>query len=190
MKYYYSEERINDALKRIKESEGASAKISDHFAGGKSSVIEVWGIDDCSRAGEAKIARINKILSEELGEDAYLECWDTRDHVCYVGVDDSAGKGSKYDPIVLDGRDMNAYPNPRIWAIQNAWKTMTEKSGDGGSCVIGECFLFSLNGKHYRLKPLDAFTGSASREKYAEAILLALKSDGCEDIRFDWGTMD
>lgn len=192
MRYYYDKERIENALERIKgvAPTAAAVRISDHFAGGKSSVIEVRGIDGYSRSGAAKVEEINRILSEELGEDAYLECWDVGDHVCYIGVDDAAGKGSKYDPIVLDGRDMDAYPNPRIWAIQNAWKMMTEKSGDEGSCVLGECFWFSLGGKHYRLDPLDMFQGSASREKYAESIRQALKAEGCEDVRFDYGIMD
>lgn len=190
MKYYYSEEQIKKALARIKRFTTVKVQISDHFVGGKDSVIEICGIDDYSKAGQQKIDRINQILSEELGEDAYLECYDVQDHVCYIGVDEAAAKGSKYDPIVLDGRDIDAYPNSRIYTIQLVWKRMTEKSGDEGSCVLGECFEFSLGKKHYRLEPLDMFQGSASREKYVEAVRQALKAEGCEDIRFDYGIMD
>lgn len=190
MKYYYSEKQIKKALERIKRFKTLRVQISDHFAGGKDSVIEICGINDYSKAGQKKVDRINQILSEELEEGAYLECYDIQDHVCYIGVDETAAKGSKYDPIVLDGRDIDAYPNPRIWAIQLAWKTVTEKSGDEGSCVLGECFEFSLGKKYYRLEPLDMFQGSASREKYVEGVRQALKAEGCENIRFDYGMMD
>lgn len=190
MKYYYSQEQIKKAINRIKRFTTVRVQITDHFAGRKDSVIEVCGIDDYSKAGSGKIDRINQILSEELGEDAYLECYDFCDHVCYIGIDDSAAKGSKYDPIILDGRDLDVYPSPRIWTIQNVWKMLTEKSEDEGSCVIGEYFEFSLDKKYYRLYPLDMFQGGASREKYVEAVRQALKAEGCEDVRFDYGMMD
>lgn len=190
MKYYYNQEQIKKAVNRIKKFTTVRVQITDHFAGGKNSVIEICGIDDYSKAGAAKIDKINQILAEELGEDAYLECYDYCDHVCYIGVDESAEKGSKYDPIILNGRDMDAYPNPHIWAIQNAWKIMTEKCDDEGTCVLGEHFEFSLGKKYYRLEPLDMFQSGVAREKYVEAVRQALKVEGCEDIRFDYGMMD
>lgn len=190
MKYNYDIKKIKKAVERIKRFATLNVEITDHFAGGLDSVIEIDGIDDYSRLGMKKVDRINQILNEELGEDAYLECYDACIHVCYIGVDDKAAKGSKYDRIVLDGRDMSVYPNSTIWYIQNVWKELSEKVGDCGSCVLGECFEFCLDGKYYRMDPLDRLQGSAAREKYVAAVQSALKESGCTEIRFDYGFMD
>ena len=192
MRYLYSKEQIDKAIKRIKRFRRCKVYLSDHFANGLSTVIEVCGLsDNCEDKDDSKrIEKINKILSEELGENAHLECYDWRCHVCYVGEDDLVQKGSKYDPIILDGKDLSAYPNPLFFKIQNLWKDMALSLGDHGTCVTGEHIEFVYKEKHYILEPLDYLQGSLSREIYLNEVKQLLKAIGCQEISFDYGRMD
>lgn len=190
MKYLYSKEKIDRAIKRIKRFRCCGVYLSDHFNNGLSTVIEVCGLNDANRDDSKRIEKINKILSEELGEDAYLECYDWMCHTCYVGEDDKAQKGSEYDPIILDGKDLSAYPNPLLFKIQNLWKEMALSRGDHGTCVMGECLKFVYKDKHYILEPLDRLQGSLARETYLNEIEGLLKAIGCQEISFDYGRMD
>ena len=187
MRYLYSKEQIGKAIKRIKRFRRCKVYLSDHFANGLSTVIEVCGLSD---EDSERIEKINKILSEELGENAHLECYDWRCHVCYVGEDDQVQKGSKYDPIILDGKDLSAYPNPFFFKIQNLWKDMALSLGDQGTCVTGEHIEFVYKEKHYILEPLDYLQGSLSRETYLYEVKQLLKAIGCQEISFDYGRMD
>ena len=187
MKYLYSKEQIDKAIKRIRRFRRCKVYLSDHFNNGLSTVIEVCGLSD---EDSERIEKINKILSEELGEDAYLECYDYMCHVCYVGRDDQAQKGSKYDPIILDGKDLSVYPNPLLFEVQNLWKEMALSRGDHGTCVMGEHMEFVYEEKHYILEPLDYFQGGLGREIYVNEIKQLLKSIGCQKIYFDYGRMD
>ena len=186
MKYLYSKEQIDKAIKRIKRFRRCKVYLSDHFANGLDTVIEVCGLvyDDCC------VEKINKILSEELGEDAYLECYDYMCYVCYVGRDDKAQKGSKYDPIILDGKDLSVYPDPIFLKIQNLWKDMALHIGECGACVIGEHIEFVYKEKYYILQPLDGLQCSLSREMFLDEIKGLLKAIGCQKIYFDYGRMD
>lgn len=187
MKYLYSKEQIDKAIKRIEKFRFCKVYLSDHFANGLDTVIEVCGLgyDDCDR-----IEKINKILSEELGEDAYLECYDYMCYVCYVGRDDKAQKGSKYDPIILDGKDLSVYPDPIFLKIQNLWKDMALHIGECGACVIGEHIEFVYKEKYYILQPIDGLQCSLSREMCLDEIKGLLKAIGCQEISFDYGRMD
>jgi len=190
MKYLYSKEQIDKAIKRIKRFRCCKVYLSDHFGNGLSTVIEVCGLNDANRDDSKRIEKINKILSEELGEDAYLECYDWRCHTCYVGEDDQAQKGGRYNPIVLDGRDLSAYPDSLLFNIQHLWKEMALRLGDSGTCVTGECLKFVYKDKHYILEPLDRLQGSLARETYLNEIEGLLKAIGCQEISFDYGRMD
>ena len=187
MKYLYSKEQIDKAIKRIKRLRCCKVYLSDHFANGLNTFIEVCGLSD---EDSERIEKINKILSEELGEDAYLECYDYMCHVCYVGRDDQAQKGSKYDPIILDGKDLSVYPNPLLFKIQNLWKEMALSRGDQGTCVMGERMEFVYEEKHYILEPLDYLQGGLSREMFANEIKQLLKAIGCQEVYFDYGQMN
>ena len=125
MKYLYSKEQINKAIKRIKKFSSCKVYLSDHFANGLDTVIEVSGLV----YGDGDREKINKILSEELGEDAYLECYDYMCDVCYVGRDDKAQKGSKYDPIILGGKDLSVYPDPIFFKIQTSLNCQNFEQG-------------------------------------------------------------
>ena len=186
MKYLYSKEQIDKAIKIIKKISSCKVYLSDHFANGLDTVIEVCGAvyDDCG------MEQINKILSEELGEDAYLECYDYMCYVCYVGRDDKVQKGSKYDPIILDGKDLSVYPDPIFFKIQNLWKDMALHIGEYGSCVIGEHIEFVYKEKYYILQPIDCLQCSLGREMFLDEIKELLKATGCQEISFDYGRMD
>ena len=186
MKYLYSKEQIDKAIKRIKKFSSCKVYLSDHFANGLDTVIEVCGLgyDDWEKE------KINKILSEELGEDAYLECYDYMCDVCYVGRDDKAQKGSKYDPIILDGKDLSVYPDPIFFKIQKLWKDMALHIGECGACVIGEHMEFVYKEKYYILQPIDGLQCSLSREMCLDEIKGLLKAIGCQKIYFDYGRMD
>ena len=186
MKYLYSKEQIDKAIKRIKKFSSCKVYLSDHFANGLDTVIEVCGVvyDDCVKE------QINKILSEELGEDAYLECYDYMCYVCYVGRDDQAQKGSKYDPIILDGKDLSVYPDHIFFEIQNLWKDMALHIGECGACVFGEHIEFVYKEKHYILQPIDCLQCSLGREMFLDEIKELLKAIGCQEISFDCGRMD
>ena len=186
MRYLYSKEQIDKAIKRIKRFRRCKVYLSDHFANGLDTVIEVCGVvyDDCVKE------QINKILSEELGEDAYLECYDYMCYVCYVGRDDQAQKGSKYDPIILDGKDLSVYPDHIFFEIQNLWKDMALHIGECGACVIGEHMEFVYKEKYYILHPIDGLQCSLSREMCLDEIKGLLKAIGCQEISFDYGRMD
>lgn len=190
MKYLYSKEQIDKAIKRIRRFRRCKVYLSDHFAGGLSTVIEVCGLDDEEKGDLKRLEKINNILSEELGEDAYLECYDQSCFTCYVGEDDSAPKGSKYNPIVLDGTDLSVYPGHLFFRIQNLWKELALFVGDQGTCVMGEHMEFVYKEKHYILKPLDCLQGSFGREKFLDEVEQLLKAIGCQDIYFDYGMMD
>ena len=110
--------------------------------------------------------------------------------MCYVGEDDLVQKGSKYDPIILDGKDLSAYPNPLFFKIQNLWKDMALSLGNHGTCVTGEHIEFVYKEKHYILEPLDYLQGSLSREIYLNEVKQLLKAIGCQEISFDYGRMD
>ena len=187
MKYLYSKEQIDKAIKRIKRFRCCKVYLSDHFAGGLNTFIEVCGLgyDDYD-----KIEKINKILSEELGEDAYLECYDCMCHICYVGKDDQAQKGSKYDPIVLDGKDLSVYPDMIFFGFQNLWKHLTLEIGDRGTCKLGAYVEFIYKEKYYILKPLDFLQGSLGREICFPQIESLLKLMGCLKIKFYRGRDD
>ena len=75
MKYLYSKEQIDKAIKRIKRFRRCKVYLSDHFNNGLSTVIEVCGLSDDYRDKDdsKRIEKINKILSEELDKDAHLE---------------------------------------------------------------------------------------------------------------------
>lgn len=190
MKYLYSKEQIDKAIKRIKRFRRCKVYLSDHFGNGLSTVIEVCGLNDANIDDAKRIEKINKILSEELGEDAYLECYDWMCHTCYIGEDDKAQKGSEYDPIVLDGRDLSAYPDPIFFKIQDLWKELALYVGDQGDCVIGQHLEFVYKEKYYILEPLDRNQGGVGREKYLDMIEGLLKAIGCQKIYFDYGRMD
>ena len=51
MKYIYSKEKIDAAMKCLRRFRTFKAHISEHFAGGKDTVIEVCGIDDDRKEG-------------------------------------------------------------------------------------------------------------------------------------------
>lgn len=187
MRYLYSKEQIDKAIKRIKRFRRCKVYLSDHFANGLSTVIEVCGLSD---EDSERIEKINKILSEELGENAYLEYYDWRCHTCYVGEDDKAQKGGEYDPVILDGKDLSAYPNPLLFKIQNLWKEMALSRGDNGTCVMGEHMEFIYEEKHYVLEPLDYLQGSLGREMFVNEIKQLLKAIGCQKIYFDYGRVD
>lgn len=186
MKYLYSKEQIDKAIKRIKKFNSCKVYLSDHFANGLDTVIEVCGLV----YGDGDREKINKILSEELGEDAYLECYDYMCDVCYVGRDDKAQKGSKYDPIILDGKDLSVYPDPIFLKIQKLWKDMALHIGECGACVIGEHMEFVYKEKYYILQPIDGLQCSLSREMCLDEIKGLLKAIGCQEISFDYGCMD
>lgn len=190
MKYIYSKEKIDAAMKRLRRFRTFKAYISEHFAGGKDTVIEVCGIDDDRKEGWEKIDKVNKILSDLLGEDAYLECHDHCCHYCYIGTDERAEKGSEHDPIRLNGGNLEDYPNKIIYQVQQLWKQLAENKGDEGTCVLGEKLNFSYQGKHYSMIPLDRCQGSLSRESYLKTVESLLESIGCGDLQFDWGIMD
>ena len=190
MKYLYSKEQIDKAIKRIKRFRRCKVYLSDHFGNGLGTVIEVCGLNDANRDDSKRIEKINKILSEELGEDAYLEYYDWRCHTCYVGEDDQAQKGSKYDPVVLDGKDLSAYPDSLLFNIQHLWKEMALRLGDSGTCVTGEHMKFVYQEKHYALEPLDHLQGGLGREAFLAEIEQLLKAIGCHGIHFDYGRMD
>lgn len=190
MRYLYRKEKIDKAVKRIKRFRRCKVYLSDHFGNGLSTVIEVCGLDDEKKEDLERISKINKILSEELGENAYLECYDWMCYTCYVGEDDQVQKGSKYDPIILDGKDLAAYPDPILFKIQNLWKEMALRVGDRGTCVMGEHMEFVYKEKCYILKPLDYLQGSLSREMYLNEVKGLLRAIGCQDISFDYGQMD
>ena len=190
MKYLYSKEQIDKAIKRIKRFRRCGVYLSDHFNNGLSTVIEVCGLDDAKKGDLERIEKINKILSEELGESAHLECYDWMCHTCYVGEDDEAQKGSEHNPIILDGKDLSAYPNPLLFSIQNLWKEMALSVGDLGTCVMGERMKFVYREKHYALEPLDHLQGGLGREAFLAEIEQLLKAIGCHAIHFDYGRMD
>ena len=190
MKYIYSKEKIDAVMKRLKRFRTFKACISEHFAGGKNTVIEVCGIDDDRKEGWERVDKVNKILSDLLGEDAYLECYDYCCHCCYIGTDDEAERGDEYDPIKLDGRNLADYPIAIIYQIQRLWKQLSENQGDCGTCVLGEKLNFSYQGKHYSMIPLDGCQGSLSRESTVKLVEPLLKSIGCDGISFDYGRMD
>lgn len=190
MKYLYSKEQIDKAIKRIKRFRRCKVYLSDHFNNGLSTVIEVCGLDDTKKDDLERIEKINKILSEELGENAYLECYDRMCHTCYVGEDNKTQKGSEHNPIILDGKDLFAYPNPLFFKIQNLWKAMALSRGDHGTCVMGEHIEFVYEEKHYILEPLDYLQGSLGREMFVNEIKQLLKAIGCQKIYFDYGRMD
>lgn len=187
MKYLYSKEQINKAIKRIKKFRFCKVYLSDHFDNGLNTCIEVRGLD---YGDWYRIEEINKILSEELGEDAYLECYDDMCYVCYVGRDDQAQKGSKYDPIILDGKDPSVYPDPVFFKIQNLWRDMALCIGECGACVIGEYMEFVYKEKYYILQPLDGLQCSLGREMCLDEIKGLLKAIGCQEILFNYGRMD
>lgn len=192
MKYLYSKEQIDKAIKRIRRFRRCKVYLSDHFANGLNTVIEVCGLSDNYEDKDdlKRIEKINKILSEELGEDAYLECYDWRCHVCYVGKDDQAQKGSKYDPIVLDGKDLSVYPDMIFFGFQNLWKRLTLEIGDRGTCKLGAYVEFIYKEKYYILKPLDFLQGSLGREICFPQIESLLKLMGCLKIKFYRGRDD
>lgn len=192
MKYLYSKEQIDKAIKRIRRFRRCKVYLSDHFANGLNTVIEVCGLSDNYKDKDdlKRIEKINKILSEELGENARLECYDWRCHVCYVGEDDKPQKGSKYNPIILDGKNLFDYPDPIILKIQNLWKELAQRDGEPGTNAWREHMDFSYKGKFYVLKPLDNIQDSICREKYADQIKILLESIGCENVQFNYGRMD
>ena len=192
MRYLYSKEQIDKAIKRIKRFRRCKVYLSDHFNNGLSTVIEVCGLSDDYRDKDdsKRIEKINKILSEELDKDAHLEYCDWRCQVCYVGEDDQVQKGSKYDPIVLDGKNFAAYPDPIFFRIQDLWKELAQRDGEPGTNASLEHMSFSYKGKCYILEPLDAVQASICREKYVDQIKELLKSIGCENIQFDYGYMN
>lgn len=190
MKYLYSKDKIDKAIKRIKRFRRCKVYLSDHFGNGLSTVIEVCGLNDADRDDSKRIEKINKILSEELGEDAYLECYDWRCHTCYVGEDDQATNGSEWNPIVLNGKNFEAYPDPILFKIQNLWRELAERDGEPGATVSGEQMNFSYKGKFYILRPLDNIQAGICREKYANQIKLLLQSVGCSNVKFNYGRMD
>lgn len=190
MKYLYSKEKVDKAIKRINRFRRCKVYLSDHFNNGLSTVIEVCGLDDKKKDDMKRISKINKILSEELGENAYLECYDWMCHTCYVGEDDQIQNGSKYAPIILDGKYLAAYPDPILFKIQNLWKEMALRVGERGTCVMGEHIKFVYKEKHYILNPLDCLQGSLSREMYLNEVEGLLKAVGCQEISFDYGRMD
>lgn len=192
MKYLYSKEKIDKAVKRIKRFRRCKVYLSDHFGNGLSTVIEVCGLSDDYRDKDdsKRIEKINKILSEELGEDAFLECYDYMCHVCYVGEDNKPQKGSKYNPIILDGKNMSAYPDTLFFGIQNLWKDLTLHVGDRGTCVVGEHIEFIYKEKYYILQPLDGLQRSLGREMIFPKIKDLLEVMGCQEISFDYGNMN
>ena len=190
MEYIYGKEKIDAVMKRLGRFRAFKAYISEHFAGGKDTVIEICGIDDNDKKGWEMIDKINKILSDILGEDAYLESYDCCCHYCYIGTDERAERGSEHDPIRLNGRNLEDYPIKSIYWVQQLWKQLAEDKGDEGTCVLGEKLNFSYGGKHYSMIPLDRCQGSLSRESYLKTIESLLESIGCGDLRFDWGIMD
>ena len=193
MKYLYSREKIDRAIKRIKKFRHCKVYLSDHFDNGLNTVIEVCGLraeDEGDGENRRRIEKINKILSEELGEDAYLEYYDCLCHVCYVGEDDQVQKGIKYDPIILDGKDLPTYPDPIFFKIQDLWKELALYVGDQGACVIGQHLEFVYKEKYYILEPLDHIQGGIGREKYLDMIEGLLKAVGCQNISFDDGLID
>lgn len=183
--YLYSKQQIDKAIKRINRFRRCKVYLSEHFGGGLSTVIEVCGLNDDDEEDSKRIMKINKILSEELGKEAHLECANWMCHVCYIGKDDDPEKGRKYNPILLDGKNLADYPDPLIYKIQQVWKKLTEKLGEQGSWTFEESMNFVYDGKYYKMKPLDSHFQSLSREIYRPIIEELLEAAGCTDIWFD-----
>lgn len=190
MKYLYNKKAIDSAIKRIRRFKGIKVSLTKHFAGGTSAVIEVNGIDDYTKKGYEKVQKINKILEQKFGKDAYLECYDYFCHYFCVGETKQPTAGTKYSPIVLDGKNYEKYPDKVFLDIQRVWKELAEKYGDKGTCVLGEKFEFTYKKKHYVMEPLDNLQGSSGREQYIDAVQHVLETLGCKDVRFNYGFMD
>jgi len=190
MKYIYSKEKINAVMKRLRRFRTFKAYISEHFAGKKYTVIEVCGINEYEEEGAKRIDKVNKILSDLLGEDAHLEYYSCCCHYCYIGEDEQMEKGGKYSPIELDGHNLADYPNALVYQIQKIWKQLAENKGDEGTCVLEEKLNFSYQGKYYSMTPLDNCKGSLSRESTIKLITPLLESIGCNELLFDYGVTD
>lgn len=62
MKYYYSEEKIREAMKRLRRFRKFRACLSEHFNGTRNCVIEVCGINDCTKEGNGLILKTKPFL--------------------------------------------------------------------------------------------------------------------------------
>lgn len=79
---------------------------------------------------------------------------------------------------------------PELRKIMDAWYTLSESEGEGGSCVIGAGFKFTWNDDDYFMCACSPYQGSLSWEKHKDAVRFMLQGIGAENISYDWGRMD
>lgn len=81
-------------------------------------------------------------------------------------------------------------PNSTIQAISDEWTRLANEYGDRGSCVVGAGIWFTYSGVEYKLYPMGKWQGSLSWESGVGHIMTKLRGVGCENVWFDFGTLD
>lgn len=93
------------------------------------------------------------------------------------------------DRVLHGGNEGETVP-PELVQIQQEWAEKANAYGDVGSCVIGEGFEFTYNGKDYKMPPASRWQGSCSWEAFVDETTAALVEIGATDIRFNYGVLD
>jgi hypothetical protein len=74
--------------------------------------------------------------------------------------------------------------------IMDKWYMMSEKTGDIGSCTIGDGFEFDWNGDSYFMCPCSPYQGSISYETHVDKVRAMLGDIGASNIHYNYGRMD
>lgn len=81
-------------------------------------------------------------------------------------------------------------PDETIRMIMSTWYRMSAKTGDIGSCVIGEYLEFVYDGKKYRMTAQSPWQGELSWITPLPTIMRMLEEAGATSIYWNCGVMD
>lgn len=155
--------------------------LSMSFEGGFYDVINYYG-GKCYTEFENILSKYH--VYHELGNN-----WNLT--VC--PVDDTKFEYTKYDKpkerINLYLRGSDEYPK-EIKTIMDTWYTLSEKTGDIGSCVIGAGFEFTWNNENYFMSECSPWQGSISWETHVPVIKKMLEEIGATNVFFNYGVLD
>lgn len=93
------------------------------------------------------------------------------------------------DPIRFNGITYENVPYELV-CLAKAWQFLSSQKDRGGSCVIGEGFIFTYKGIKYKMTNSSIHQGSLNWEHYVPFIKQELEELGAEEIYYDYGRMD
>ena len=122
----------------------------------------------------------------------YYELGNSWNLSVYPIKDDMEIEYTKYErPKKIIQLYRGNFLNPsELSEIMDIWYDLSQKEGEGGSCVLGAGFEFEWKDDKYFMPACSPHQGSISWEMHKDTIQKMLEDIGATDIWYDWGRMD